>query len=90
MYPDRSGELAKHAKPRQRITPEDRLAAAALADHVEATFGPYDQGTEWVVAGIALSAGLKVVTAPPPLNGFYPQFDGCEAISVADLLNELG
>jgi hypothetical protein len=89
MYPDEAAEISDDASPRQRITQGDRLAASALADHVDATFGPYDDGSDWVVAAKAVGEDLIVVTAEPARSLFYATLDGCEAMSVDELLEAL-
>jgi hypothetical protein len=89
MYPDEAAMLVRDASPRQRTNQADRIAAAALADHLDATFGPYDDGTDWVVAAKAVGDDLVVVTAQPFQAQFYGSVDGCRAISVDELLDRL-
>jgi hypothetical protein len=89
IFPDEAAAMTEDATPRHRVTQADRWAASALADSINATFGPYDDGCDWVVAGKAIGAQLIIVTAEPLRSRFYKHVDGCKAISVSELLDEL-
>src|SRR5262245_18146263 len=64
-YPEEGEKLKALSLPRKRVTEEHRMAAVALAEKCNATFGwqgPYDHGLEWCVAAIASSGPYTIVT----------------------------
>jgi hypothetical protein len=78
VYPDESANLADHEFSRPKVTEEHRIAAAALADKANATFGrkgPYDQCLEWCVAGIA-SCGPCTIVTDARRKVLYAKIDG--------------
>jgi hypothetical protein len=91
-YPDEAAKLKTNQFPRERFTPEQRLAAAAIADKLEATFpimsAGYDDAVEWAVAGIAVTGPYTIVTDERRKQK-YAQIDGVAVITYDELLDEL-
>jgi hypothetical protein len=90
-YPDEAKKLAESQFPRLRFNREHRLAAAAIADKLEATFpvmSAYDDAVEWAVAGVAASGSYTIVSDERRIEK-YAKIDGLVAISYEELLDVL-
>lgn len=88
-YPDQAGQLKKQTFPKERVTEEHRMSAAALAESSNATFGrkgPYDQCIEWCVAGIACCGPYTIVT-DRRRKTLYQNIDGLAVITFEEYLN---
>jgi hypothetical protein len=90
-YPDECKTLPKDEFERKRCGEEHRLAAAAVADRLNATFpvrGAYDDAIEWVVVGIALGGPFTIVTDERRKKK-YAKIEGLSVITYEELLDLL-
>jgi hypothetical protein len=91
-YADECELLPKDEFECEKCGEEHRLAAAAVADRLEATFpvrgGGYDDAVEWMVVGIALNGGYTIVTDQRRKQK-YEAIDGLLVITYAELLDLL-
>jgi hypothetical protein len=91
-YPDECKSLPKGEFERERCGEEHRLAAAAVAERLNATFpvrgGSYDDAIEWTVVGVAISGGYTIVTDQRRKKK-YEKIDGLSVITYEDLLDLL-
>jgi hypothetical protein len=90
-YPDECSGLPKEEFQRQVCGEEHRLAAAALAQKLEATFpirGSYDDAIEWTVIGIAVCGPYTIVT-DQRRKAKYAKIDGLSVITYDELIDLL-
>jgi hypothetical protein len=90
-YPDECARLPKDDFECERCTEEHRLAAAALAQKLNAKFpvrGPYDDAIEWMVAGVALSGPYTIVTDERRKKKFE-KVDGLSVITYEEMVGQL-
>lgn len=90
-YPDECKSLPKDEFKRERCGEEHRLAAAAIAEKLNATFpvkGSYDDAIEWTVAGIAISGPYTIVTDERRKRK-YANIDGLAVITYEELIELL-
>ncbi|MGH6890524.1 MAG: hypothetical protein ACREHF_15260 [Rhizomicrobium sp.] len=90
-FPDECETLPKDEFVRKRCNEEHRLAAAAVAESLNATFpirGGYDDAIEWTVVGVALSGGYTVVTDERRKQK-YQKIDGLLVVTYDELLDLL-
>jgi hypothetical protein len=68
----------------------DVLAAAAIADQAEATFGwhgPYDKCTEWIIAGAA-GCGPHTIITDERRKLLYSKINGVVALTFKEYLEQ--
>jgi hypothetical protein len=90
-YPDECATLPKESFKRARCSEEHRLAAAEIAEDLNAMFplrGGYDDAIEWTVVGIAKSGPYTIVTDARRKEK-YSQVDGLYVITYEELLDEI-
>ncbi len=87
-YPDEAAKLDPSTFPRSSVADEHREAAAALAERAGATFGakgPYSNGMEWWMAGIA-SCGPYTIVTDARRKALYQKVDGLYVLTVEEYL----
>lgn len=90
-YPDECAALPKDEFNRPRCNEEHRLAAAAVAQKLNATFpirGTYDDAIEWVVVGVAISGSYTIVTDERRKKK-YQHVNGLTVITYEEMLGAL-
>lgn len=91
VYSDEAETLAAHEFDRCRVTKEHRLAASALVAKADDSFapkGPYDDGVELCVAGIASCSGGTIIT-DERRKPSYQAIDGLSVLTFEELLDLL-
>jgi hypothetical protein len=91
-YPDECESLPKDQFDCERCGEEHRLAAAAVAERLNATFpvrgGSYDDAIEWTVVGVAKSEGYTIVT-DERRKAKYQKIDGLLVATYEELIDLL-
>ena len=88
-YPEEA-ELLKSLKFQiEKVRPEHRLQAAALAEQVEARFGFFGLSNadgEWTVAAIAISHDRSIITDHRTRSKFYKKVGDCACVTMDEYL----
>ena len=91
-YPDEAEALNGIEFVKQKVMPEHRLQAAALADQKKATFGFFGLSNtdgEWTIAAIAVTTGSFIITDMRTQTRFYDQLGDCICLTLGDYLKHL-